>query len=430
MRAAGLRPAALVLPLALLLVLVGNCSPRSSSARPTGAVIRVPADASTPAGAVAMAEPGDTILLAPGTYAGRLTVPGSLHDITIRGEDRATVVLDGRDRGSNAISIAADGVAVENLTIHSFPGNGIVWHDVAGYRASHVTVWNVGGYGIYAVGSRHGLIARSLVSGAADAAFYVGECHPCDAALRHDIAMLSGLGYSGTNAGGGLVVADSLFDRNGTGILPNSYDDEANPPQRDASFSGNRVVGSGTVPTPASDPVDGLIGLGIGVAGGRRDAVTGNLVTGSARYGIAVFTTVQPSGDVWRPSGNRVERNTVGGSGIADLALGAGASTGNCFESNDAVTSAPADLERTHSCDVTAPAGGDASVGRALEITTPVAYGRSGPHPPYTQMPRPPRQPSMPSMPSMLSGSPPVGDGSASASFGLPPADRPTHQSL
>src|SRR5262249_52924249 len=153
---------------------------------------------------VAMARPGDTILLASGTYRGGLNVPSSLRDVTLRGEDRNGVVFDGGDRGSNAISIAADGVTVENLTVHSFPGNGIVWNRVTGWAADDVTVWNVGGYGIYAIASSGGRVLRSLVSGAGDAAFYVGECHPCNAVLSDDTAMLSGLGYSGTNAGGDL----------------------------------------------------------------------------------------------------------------------------------------------------------------------------------------------------------------------------------
>jgi hypothetical protein len=201
--------------------------------------------------------------------------------------------------------------------------------------------------------------------------------------------MLSGIGFSATNAGGGLVVRDSLFDRNGTGILPNSYDDEAGPPQRDAVFSNNRIVDSGTVPTPATDPIDGLIGIGIGIAGGRRDLVNGNAVTGSARYGIAVFATVEVDDKMWRPSDNRITGNTVSGSGIADLALAEGASTGNCFESNRAATTAPEDLEHTHPCGGPTPAGGDAAVSDQLELTTPEAYAASGEHPSYMDMPPP-----------------------------------------
>ncbi|MFL5797350.1 MAG: nitrous oxide reductase family maturation protein NosD [Actinomycetota bacterium] len=395
MSAAGRWPAALVCA-ALTAALVA-CSSEPHEAGPP--VIHVPADAPTLAAAIERSSPGDVILLAPGTYRGGVIVPPDHLGITIRGEDRNSVVFDGHDRTSTGIAIAADAVTVENLTMHSFPGNALVWKSVDGYRARFVTVWNVGGYGMYAVDSRNGVIERSLVSGAADAAFYVGECHPCHALLRDDTAMLSGIGYSGTNAGGELVVRDSTFDRNGTGILPNSFDDERDPPQRDAAFLNNRVVGSGTVPTPASDPVDGLIGLGIGVAGGVDDVVRGNEVEGSDRYGIAVFATIQPGGGSWRPAGNSVRDNRVRGSGVADLALAAGAAGGNCFTENRATTSLPTGLERTHRCGVAAPTGGDRSVSRDLEISTPQAFERSGVHPSYRSMPPPGAQPQMPPRP-------------------------------
>ena len=428
--AAGLRPAALLL---VALFLAGACS-SSEPGGPTGSprrVIHVPADAPTPRAAIGMADPGDLILLAAGTYPGGLTVPEDRPDITIRGEDRGRVVFEGRDRGSDGIAIAADGVAVENLTLHSFPGNGLVWQGVEGYAARFVTVWNVGGYGLYAFGSTGGRIERSLVSGAADAALYVGECHPCDTSLLENTAMLSGIGYSGTNAGGGLVIHDSLFDRNGTGILPNSFDDEANPPQRDAVFSNNVVSNSGTVPTPASDPIGGLIGIGIGIAGGHHDAVSGNEVSGSDRYGIALFSTVQHDGDLWRPMGNRIVGNAVAGSGIADLAQAAGASTGNCFGDNDAATALPEGLEETRRCGAgPTPAGGDERVSSDLEIPTPEAYVRSGEHPSYTEMPEPPSQESMPA-PESPPGAPlPRSNAPPTAASGVPPAAVPRRYSL
>jgi len=359
--------------------------------------IRVPADAPTIQDAVDMAGPFDTIRVADGTYAGDITVPPGKDRLTIHGEARNAVVIDGRDRTSAGITVHSDHVTVENLTLHSFRGNALLFQRVDGFAARYVTVWNVGGYGLYAIGSHGGVVEHSLVSGAANAAFYIGECQQCETTISDVTALLSGLGYSGTNAGGGLVIRDSLFDRNGTGILPNSFNDEANPPQRGATFLGNSVTGSGSVPTPAGDPVDGLIGIGIGVAGGQNDVVRANTVTGSARYGIALFATIQPQGSPWRPHGTVVRANRVSGSGLADLAVGAGAGGGNCFEGNRFATSLPDVLERLAPCSGPRPGPvGVTSVSHELEISTPEAFIESGSHPPYTSMPEPPPQPEMP----------------------------------
>jgi hypothetical protein len=52
-----------------------------------------------------------------------------------------------------------------------------------GFRASYLTAWNVRGYGTYVEGGRQGMLDHDYVSGAADAAYYVGECRPCDATI-------------------------------------------------------------------------------------------------------------------------------------------------------------------------------------------------------------------------------------------------------
>ena len=47
-----------------------------------------------------------------------------------------------------------------------------------------------------------GLVENDYVSGAADAAYYIGECNACRSTIRHVVARLSAVGYSGTNASG------------------------------------------------------------------------------------------------------------------------------------------------------------------------------------------------------------------------------------
>jgi hypothetical protein len=306
---------------ALLVACGGHHDPRT---------IRVPGDEPTIAAAIDAATPGDTVLIEAGTYRPSVHVPADKHDLTIRGADRNAVVLDGGGRLRDAIVVEADRVTVENMSAHSYRGNVFYWDEVEGFHARYLTVWNVEGYGIYSEHSTDGVIEHDYVSGAADAAYYIGECKPCRSVIRDVVARLSAVGYSGTNASGDLQIRDSRWDRNGTGILPNSYANESDPPQEHATITGNVVTGSGTVPVPLHTPLAGFWGVGIGIAGGRDDVVTGNVVSGSARYGIAVFPTEywipfdprpRPPGEhaPWRPSGNRIAHNRVTGSGVADV---------------------------------------------------------------------------------------------------------------
>jgi hypothetical protein len=366
--------------------------------------IRVPEDKPTIAAAIAAAQPGDVVLVGVGRYRGSVTVPPAKHDIAIRGVDRNQVVFDGDGVRKSAISVRADGVSVENLSAHDFVGNVFYWDGVKRFKASYLTVWNVLGYGIYAEGSTDGVVDHDYVSGAADAAYYIGECRPCRSVLTQLTARLSAVGYSGTNASGELTIRDSLWDRNGAGILPNSYANEADPPQAAATIVGNTVVGSGTAAVPIHTPLVGFYGIGIGIAGGVSDRVDHNRVRGSSRYGIAIFPTAfwvvgdprpQPPGPhtPWRPTSNIVSNNVVQRSGLADLALSAGSGLDNCFRGNHASVTLPARLDG--SC----PSKGDASVASRLTAPQATLTHRGFRHfksVDFTDMPVPPRQPNMP----------------------------------
>jgi Right handed beta helix region len=388
---------------ALASVLIPFAGGASTAASATE--IRVPEDARTLQLAIARAQPGDTILLAAGTYPGGNVVPASKHDITIRGADRNRVVLDGDDRRKDGILVRADGVSILNLSAHNFRRNAVYFVGADRYRASYVTAWNVEGYGIYAEGSEHGVLDHDYVSGAADAAYYIGECRPCDALVEDVVATLSAVGYSGTNASD-VVIRDSVWDRNGAGILPNTYANEALPPQARTTVVRNTVSGSGRAAVPIRTALAGFVGIGIALAGGNDNVVRENRVTRSERYGIAVFPTaryvsfnpaIPEPGPPWRPRGNRVVRNVVTGSGRADLALARGALRTNCFVANTVRTTMPAGLQLPDCAGASVPGGAGVAAVLTRPVRVMVAETLRRRRPPsYRSMPTPPPQPNMP----------------------------------
>jgi hypothetical protein len=343
-------------------------------------------------------------VLAAGTYPGGAVVPEEKHDLTIRGVDRNQVVLDGDDRRQNGILVRADGVSILNLSAHGFRENAFYWVGANRYRGAYLTAWNVRGYGIYVEDGEQGMLDHDYVSGAADAAYYVGECRPCGATVAHVVATLSAVGYSGTNATG-VVVRDSTWDRNGAGIVPNSYANEALPPQARTTIVRNAITRTGMARVPIRTALAGFVGIGIAIAGGNENVIARNRVTGSETYGVAVFPTalyvsfdpgIPKPGPPWRPRGNRVFGNTVTGSGKADLALASGSGRDNCFRANRAGRRLPRNLQ-TASCP--AARTGDAAV--ASELTRPVRVmvsetARRRRPPSYRTLPTPPPQPNMP----------------------------------
>ena len=396
-----------MLRLAVLAALGWAIGPVATVARPAvpGAEIHVPQDVPTLQSAIARARPGDTIVLDAGTYPGGNVVPRPKRDLTIRGIDRNQVVLDGGDTRKNGIVVHADGVSILNMSAHNFLQNAFYWQGGDRYRASYLTAWNVQGYGIYIEDGERGMLDHDYVSGAAAAAYYIGECRPCRATISQVVAALSAVGYSGTNATG-VLIRDSVWDRNGTGILPNTYANEALPPQARTTIVNNTVTNSGRARVPIHTVLAGFIGIGIAVAGGNQNAIGDNRVLRSERYGIAVFPTARfvtfrtvrsDPGPPWRPYGNRIVRNIVSASGMADLAVAKGSGKGNCFRANVVRTTQPRRLQSRVCAGISTR--GDKRVASVLTARLRVMFEqtiRRRRPPPYTSMPIPPAQPNLP----------------------------------
>jgi len=357
--------------------------------------IRVPEDHDTIQAAVDAASEGDLILIAPGTYEEAVDV--KTNDLVIRGLSRNEVILEGNFELENGIRVlGADGVAVENMTAQNYTKNGFFWTtEVDGWRGTHLTAIRNGDYGIYAFGAINGLITDSYGSGSPDASFYIGQCFPCNAVIDNVIGEWSGLGYSGTNAGGNLYIVNSTFRFNRAGIVPNSGNYEGCAPERESTVVGNIVYGNNNAETSAIGAAKLAQGNGILIAGGHDNLIARNLVWDHDVTGIGVvpfpednpvapipetpevdcLTSTEPVPDyeeaqiLWPPEGNQIVENSITDSREVDFFLvPLGEDHGNCVADNDLTTSNPADIATVVPCDGEAQPIGAEPAARFLEI--------------------------------------------------------------
>ncbi len=374
--------------------------------------LRVPQDHATVQAAVCAAHEGDLVLVAKGVY--REAVDVTTPNITIRGVNRNTVILDGGFKLENGIRVLdTNGVVVENMTARNYTSNGFFWTGSDHFRGSYLTAYRNGDYGVYAFDAYHGQLDHSYGGGSPDAGFYVGECFRCDVVIDTVLSENNGLGYSGTNSGGDLYIVNSTFRNNRAGIVPNTGSYEQCYPERESTIVGNLIYDNNNSNAPAIDAALLANGNGILLPGGVRNTIERNRVMNHQKTGIGLVPYPEsdandlppassawdapctPKGNVtkqipktdckevkgimdkcgvlWPPKENRVIGNVVEGSGVADLAVGTidvfgtGDTTeklGNCFSDNTFTTSAPLNLETLAPCPPgTASSAGDWNAG-------------------------------------------------------------------
>ncbi len=299
--------------------------------------------------AVNAARPGDWILIAPGAYhekgAPNAGVLVTTHGIHLRGMDRNGVVVDGTNQGygtcssdpaaqdygvsnwgRNGIEVyQVDGVSIENLTVCNYlgdqygnAGNEIWWNGGDGsgqigmgsYKGSYLTASSTffqpgnpqtAQYGIFVSNAKGpGSVTYSYASNMGDSGFYIGACADCNAVLQHVHAQNNPQGFSGSNSGGHLVLEDSEWDHNQSGIVPSSLaNDDPPSPQNGACpnhsdqsctlIQRNYIHDNNNPNTPAAGLAATVaVGAGIDLSGSQNDTVQFNLVTNNGSWGILV----------------------------------------------------------------------------------------------------------------------------------------------
>jgi hypothetical protein len=398
--------------------------------------------------AVDAAHAGDWILIDRGVYVGpvRISTPG-LH---LRGLNRNGVIVDGRHHVGNGITITANGVWVENLTVRNFDrrgredsldGNEVWWMGagpkgskigIHGWWGQYLTAYDtglLGGYGLFASHSVGGFFKHVYASGFNDSGLYIGGCRDCQALVQDALSERNALGWSSTNAGGHLIVEDSTFRDNSIGVGPDSEPDNDKPPPQDGAcdsatngsplptfsstqivhctiFRHNLIEDNGNLSTPANHDILGAPwGVGLLLAGDYGDLIENNTIRDNPTFGVLVLERPDPfppqSDTVYfQASGNRVSDNQIVNNatqpntfdvGLEGGVFGTMTSVNNCFSGNTFGTSSPAGIEGTWGCqNATTPNGGVELFGEILTLVQ--QSGARHPHP----QPAPHGQPTMP----------------------------------
>jgi hypothetical protein len=157
-------------------------------------------------------------------------------------------------------------------------------------------------------------------------------------------------GFEGTDSGGNIVVARSLFRDNRVGVMLVSAGDEKPFHQQDTTVVGNVIADNANRLAPGQGDA---FGVGVLVRGGRRDGLARNRITGHPGAGVLLTAS-----DDAPAAEDSVQGNVLRNNGV-DLALaprpGQRTSKGSCFAQNRYRTSLPGDIEKVLPCQSDVP---------------------------------------------------------------------------
>jgi hypothetical protein len=445
----------------------GNVNIVRQAGAPPGAVPKGTHYYTTIQAAVEASFKNDWVLIEPGTYHEAVKVTPAHAGISIRGMDRNGVVLDGEHQPGVGIEIAkTNNVSVENLTVRDFDtgecdcgneiwfnggdGSGVIGaHDWLGRYLTAYDTGLHGSYGIFTSNEEDGEYENIYASGFNDSGLYIGACRECDARVNGAVMENNALGYSGSNSSGRLVIENSVFNHNLTGIAPNSENPGDPPPPLDGAcdsfkntsptpkfdttkikrcevLRNNRVEENNnlTVPTNGSTEVAPW-GVGIELPGDYAVLVEGNFLAGNPNNGVLGFEYPNPFPPTeqtifFQISGNRISNNQYAGNGYnlpggsssaytGDLSLLSGyaelfggppsESVNNCASGNQFTGQTfPTEIEGTWGCQhktTPNPGGGLTAAEYLITLQEEEAFIKTYIIEPQPQ-PVPPPQPTMP----------------------------------
>lgn len=333
--------------------------------------------------AVDAAQPGDTILVPPGTYRESVLVDKS--DLTIVGTPAAIIDAAGfrtgirvgtgrisRDGPAPACPpLAVTGFTLSGLTITHAGFSGVFLIGVDGYHLTGTSYVDNPVYGPFPVCSRNGLIdfnhvvgGGSAVGPSLDTGIYVGDDD--GVTVRHNSVTNYVIGVVVENTINA-TVQDNLLKGNTAGIYVAVLPDHPRPFTDNVVIERNQVVNNNLpnpVPADSGDEIGGVpTGVGIVNLGSDHVVVRHNRVLGNDSLGVIVLQNlfgpldprIEPNPDFNEIRGNVILQNGHNPDPVRAITPGAdivydGTGTGNCFADNVFATEFPAGITALFPC--------------------------------------------------------------------------------
>ena len=327
--------------------------------------------ATTIQAAVDAADPGDIIVVPPGTYQESVLV--TTDELTIQGSSAAILDASGFPDG---IHVGADGwvmgpddvptcppIAVRHftlrgLTIRNADQNGVFLSGVEGYTLTHGTYLDNGDYGLFPECSHQGSIAFNTVHGGADACIYVGNDVGASITDNHATGCTLGIEIENSRD---LVVRRNRVTDNTAGLLAIVNPLLPRPTTENLLIEQNVIVRNNR-PNQSVEPELAMIPSGTGMLNVGSDMliIRGNVVADHDTFGLVIAQNPRAAEDPRiepHPDGNQVQRNVVLGNGRhpVDTLPGGdivydGSGTGTCFAHNLFTSATPANIEELFPC--------------------------------------------------------------------------------
>ncbi|MFF1453684.1 nitrous oxide reductase family maturation protein NosD [Streptomyces sp. NPDC058274] len=309
--------------------------------------------------AVDAAQPGDTVLVTPGTY--RESVKVSTPGLTLRGMGRDTVIEPGTKKaanscaeGGNGICVVGtkdhnvEGVTVASLTVTGFTRTGVFAMATDGLTVRNVTAVKNGVWGIAQERSVHGVFRENTARGNGDAGLFLANTIKSEeGATDADGTVVEGNRLDGNRIGitvrrlRHLTIAGNHLTGNCAGVFV--VGDE-NKPKAGALTVSDNYIARNNKSCPKTERLDALQGSGIVLTGAEETLVTGNRVVDNVGKsplsgGIVLFKSFVGA----TSERNRIADNVLEGNAPADL-VNTDTGKDNTFEGNSCRASKPAGL--------------------------------------------------------------------------------------